>query len=193
MKQEDDEFALQAQLLEPPPPRKVYFDETLGEWELSRHLLRLANADQRMRLEGPPDPELDKRLASELREIVGRYGWPTVAKVGNQAAIAAFLIVQHADHDAVFQKECLTLMKSEETDPSTAANLAYLEDRVRVNSGLSTLYGTQFWENPRGEYGPRPIEDPANLNARRASVGLEPFEEYEKVMRELRRLKVTAA
>ena len=43
---------------------------------------------------------------------------------------------------------------------ASPANLAYLEDRVRVHAGQPQLYGTQFTVT-RAEYGPCPIEDPS--------------------------------
>lgn len=70
-------------------------------------------------------------------------------------------------------------MKSLPEDEVSSANIAYLEDRVRVNHGLPQLYGTQFYKE--GElFGPRPIEDIANLDARRAAAGLEPFKNMKK-------------
>ena len=64
-------------------------------------------------------------------------------------------------------------------------DIAYLEDRVRVNTGRGQIYGTQFRETRNEEgivvaYEPKPIEDIEHLDDRRISVGLEPFEEYKK-------------
>lgn len=64
-------------------------------------------------------------------------------------------------------------------------DMAYLEDRVRVNTGRATLYGTQFYNDDHGQFGPRPIENPEALNERRAAAGLSPFEEYEREMRQV--------
>ena len=61
------------------------------------------------------------------------------------------------------------------------ADLAYLEDRVRVHAGQPQLYGTQF-NIAGGEFGPFPIEDPQRLDERRAQAGLEPFAAYQARM-----------
>lgn len=61
---------------------------------------------------------------------------------------------------------------------------AYLTDRVKVHDGESQLFGTQFYKKENGTYCPRPIEDIAHLDERRAAFGLEPFSEYEQRMRE---------
>jgi hypothetical protein len=54
-----------------------------------------------------------------------------------------------------------------------------LIDRVLVAKGLPQLYGTQLGAGPNGELAPRtPIEDSANVDARRAAAGLSTPEEY---------------
>ncbi len=84
--------------------------------------------------------------------------------------------MQHADHDPEFQAECLELMKALPTGEVRLSNLAYLEDRMRVNHHRPQLYGTQFYQE--GEhFGPQPIEDEANLEGRRQAMGLESFED----------------
>lgn len=60
-----------------------------------------------------------------------------------------------------------------EAGDADAAELAYLTDRVRVVQDRPQVYGTQF-----GPTGPRQIEDPDELDERRAAVGLEPFADY---------------
>ena len=53
-------------------------------------------------------------------------------------------------------------------------NYAYLWDRVAVNSDRKQRYGTQpTWEcTPEGKLTLKPLEDPENVNARRAAMGL---------------------
>lgn len=71
-------------------------------------------------------------------------------------------------------------MKKEKGGEVDKNEIAYLEDRVRVNEGKPTLYGTQFYRNPEGVMTCYLVEDPANLDKRRKAMGLEPFAEYEK-------------
>ncbi len=49
---------------------------------------------------------------------------------------------------------------------------------MRVGEGRPQLYGTQFYADEAGKFGPRPIEDPDNVDARRKAVGLQPLSEY---------------
>ncbi|MCS6883729.1 MAG: hypothetical protein NZU74_20615, partial [Chloroflexaceae bacterium] len=56
-------------------------------------------------------------------------------------------------------------------------DLAYLTDRVRFNTGQPQVYGTQVLIID-GRVTLKPIEDEANVDARRAAVGLLPLAEY---------------
>lgn len=104
--------------------------------------------------------------------------WWTISEVGEEPAYYLWLLVQHADRDPDFQKQALasmeTLLADEEVD---RANYAYLYDRVAAGTGQPQRYGTQV-ECADGQFQPKPLEDEANLNKLRASVGLGPIEEY---------------
>ncbi|KKU10999.1 MAG: hypothetical protein UX66_C0006G0005 [Parcubacteria group bacterium GW2011_GWF2_46_8] len=134
------------------------------------------------------DEEVDRRNTESMKRIVSEIGWPTVSKVGKQAS-SAWLLVQHSDHDPEFQEQCLALMKKESENNVSTADIAYLEDRVRVNRKQGQVYGTQFHEirDASGNairFEPRSIEDAEHLNQRRAKMGLEPHEEYTRRLTE---------
>lgn len=150
----------------------------------------MCDADQDMRnralandgiVETKEDEELDSKNTQRMKEIIAEIGWPTVSKVGKDISYVAWLLVQHADRDVVFQRHCLDLMKAEPVDEVNIRNIAYLEDRVCVNEKRPQVYGTQFFDSiVDGEkvYGPRPIGDPEHVEERRKEVGLETLEEY---------------
>lgn len=126
------------------------------------------------------------RNTERLKEIINEYGWPGFSLVEKDGSRAAWLLAQHSDQDLEFQKQALELLKKAvEKGEASKRNLAYLTDRVRVNSGKPQLFGTQFKKNKDGKWGPRPIKNPENLEKRRKEFGLEPFSEYEKRMEEL--------
>jgi hypothetical protein len=122
-----------------------------------------------------------------LKAIVQQHGWPGRALVGEAAASAAWLLVQHADHDAAFQRECLGLMeKAVECGDASAKDWAYLTDRVLRAEGRPQRYGTQFTDGPEGPE-PQPLEHPERVDERRAGVGLGPLEEYrQQIIRQYR-------
>jgi hypothetical protein len=119
-----------------------------------------------------------------LKEIVHKYGWPSKRLVGPDGASAAWLLVQHADDDREFQRKCLDLMIQLPKDEVSQTDLAYLTDRVLLAEGKKQIYGTQFTSQD-GKWQPRPLEDEANVDARRAEVGLPPLADYAKSLREM--------
>lgn len=122
--------------------------------------------------------EIDSANTARLEEIIEARGWPGKSLVGEDGASAAFLIAQHADRDPDFQRRTLKLMEAAAAaGEANPRHLAYLTDRVRVKDGLPQVYGTQM-TIADGVPVPHPIEDEANVDKRRAEVGLEPLSEY---------------
>ena len=149
--------------------------------ELTQEISCMCQADQEMRKRNNREPEyweegLDQKHTIRMKEIVTQIGWPNASKVGYEAADYAELLVRHADHDVEFQIKCLALMKSEPDHEIDKINIAYLEDRVRVNSKQPQLYGTQFIDEG-GKFTPREIENPEQVDERRKYMGLPTLEE----------------
>jgi hypothetical protein len=149
--------------------------------KLSIELLNRSQKDQDMRNRAIErdmsqwDSSVDEQNTAYLETLVETSGWPTISAVGPEASQAAWLLVQYADHHLDFQAHCLELMKALPQGEVSPRNIAYLEDRVRVAKGEPQLYGTQFYKEG-DDFGPRPIEDEATLEERRAAMGLETFE-----------------
>jgi len=123
---------------------------------------------------------VDKKDRTRLAEIIDKHGWPGKTLVGKEAASDAWLIVQHADADPAFQKRCLQLMKGLPKGEVEPQDVAYLTDRVLVADKKKQLYGTQL-RSDGGKFKPLPIEDEANVDKRRAEIGLMPLAEYLKI------------
>lgn len=121
---------------------------------------------------------LDETNTKRLLEIVDEHGWPRASVVGDRAAMAAFLVVQHAE--PTLQKRMLPILREEASRGEVKmSRLALLEDRVLTSEGKPQIYGSQLRDNPEtGKLEFFPIKDPESVNARRASVGLEPIEVY---------------
>lgn len=117
-----------------------------------------------------------------MKDLVTRHGWPTVARVGEEGAGHAWLLVQHADHDVDFQDQCLVLLRAAvEQGQASRKNLAYLEDRVAMHRGRPQRYGTQFVGKDSG-FEPYQLEDPARVDEWRAEVGLGTLAEYAELL-----------
>ncbi len=155
---------------------------------LTNELLLRSEQDQVMRNKNLADnnfwdESIDKNNTLFLKKIIKKYGWPTISMVGQQASDAAWLLVQHADHDTKFQEYCLNLIKTIPKKEINQSHIAYLEDRVLVAKGLPQKYGTQFFGIGK-DLKPRQIEDKKNVDKRRAKMNLSKFAEYEKLMNE---------
>ena len=161
---------------------------------LRRELLEMRERDQEMRTTiftryghgeawCPEDSVWFKAVDAEnthrMQEIIAQYGWPGLSEVGEDGAGAASLLVQHADELSDFQKRCLELIRAAVgAGEASGGNLAYLTDRVRIADGLPQVYGTQGRWSEDGELGLWEIEDAANVDERRATLGLAPVAEY---------------
>lgn len=151
-------------------------------------ILRYAQRDQAMRQQylagcGTWDASLDAESTEFLRTIVAAIGWPTIRMVGSEASAAAWLLLQHSP-DIDFMEHCLELMKAVPRGEVALRDIAFLEDRVCLLRGWPQIYGSQF--QGRGKtlrlY---PVQDTERLDERRVAMGLSPFAEYEKQIRQM--------
>ena len=168
---------------------RQYRTMNVASEKIAGELRLMAEEEQRMRDAGGKDPNewdttVDGRNTERMKEIIKEVGWPTISKVGVEVSHLAWLLVQHADHDIEFQKHCLEMMRGMPPGEIQPKDLGYLEDRICVHEGKPQVYGTQFFTDDKtGKFGPRPIGHPENLEERRASLGMQPFVEYEKSLR----------
>jgi hypothetical protein len=126
--------------------------------------------------------EIDRDNTAWLRGVLAG-GWPGRTKVGEDGARAAWLLCQHADRDRALQQRALALLEAAVAEgDAPEPHLAYLTDRVLVAEGRKQRYGTQVL-SVGSDMWVQPIEEPDGLDQRRAEMGLEPFEEYERLMR----------
>ena len=188
-------IALAAAACEPGPRTRdpLPAADSAIDIELRDELVRLGMADRMARLgfdtETAADTArlrvvvgIDSSLTNRLRRIVAERGWPGRSLVGEDAAGAAFLIVQHSPSDA-FQRDMLPLLETAAAaGEASAADVAMLTDHVRTHEGRPQRYGTQF-RIVDGGLEPFAIEDPAHLDERRQRVGLLPMAEYVKILR----------
>lgn len=125
---------------------------------------------------------LDARHTARLKEVVASYAWPAKSLVGEKAAHAAWLLVQHADADPAFQRRCLDLMEKLPPGEVSARDVAYLTDRVLLAEGKPQRFGTQFQKDAAGKWVPKTLEDPEHVDDRRRAAGLEPIADYARRM-----------
>lgn len=178
--------------------------------DVAASLAAMVSADQAIRnridfldQESPAQKKLssfmtlvDRTNTERLKAIVARCGWPVKEKFGQQPAGDAWLLAQHADHDPAFQKRALALIEeaAKARGESVDRNFAYLYDRVAVAEQRPQRYGTQLY-SPSGvacalEF--KPMEDRAQVDARRAALNLPPLEEYRRLVLDITHCKAEA-
>lgn len=149
--------------------------------DLRKELLAMMAADQKARQARDVErtKTLDIRHANRMRELLDTRGWPKISEVGRDGAQAAWLLIQHADHDLALQKRALELMESAvEEGEAKARSWAYLVDRVAVHEDRKQTFGTQGYCPDEGVWKPKPIIDVEEVDERRADVGLGSMAEY---------------
>ncbi len=140
---------------------------------------RFAYLDARDRGEEPdwaPVRAIDQDNLAFLIDVIGRHGWLASNLVGPDGASACWLMVQHAPLE--YQDTWLPLMEQAVRDGlAEPGELVYLQDRVNMGHGRRQTHGSQSWGTRAGEVRLWPVTNPANLNARRAEVGLPPLDD----------------
>jgi hypothetical protein len=155
---EPSDPALRAELLE-----MLVLDQAVRTGELPP-------GDGRSISDLPSVEVVDSENQQRIVEIFDQHGWPGWRLVGRDGSTAAWAIVQHADFDLSLQERGLALLSvAVDADDASPGDLAYLTDRVLVAKGLPQVYGTQWGA---------PIENEAEVDQRRAAVGLDPLEQY---------------
>jgi hypothetical protein len=121
---------------------------------------------------------VDRDNTAWLKAHVQANGWFRKSRDGARAGQVGWLLVQHADRDPAFQAEVLRLM--EELLPAeevSAQNYAYLYDRVAVAAKRPQRYATQG-DCKAGSWEPMPLENPADIDNIRKSVGMGTLAQY---------------
>jgi hypothetical protein len=128
---------------------------------------------------------IDADNTARMKKLIEQYGWPGPDLVGEDGTEAAFLLVQHAEYE--LQKQALPLVRAAYLAKKLSGqDYALLLDRVLVKEGKPQVYGTQAkpfdqWKDQEPVL--EPVEDEANLDKRRAEVGLFPIAEYRKLLK----------
>lgn len=114
----------------------------------------------------------------KIEEILRVYGYPGKSMVGEIEAATAWLVIQHAPLEKQLQYFPM-IEQAAQTGELPRSNWALLLDRIRMRQGQPQVYGSQVVRDPdTGQWIIHPIEDEANVDKRRAEIGLEPLEDY---------------
>jgi hypothetical protein len=160
-------------------------------------LMKMDASDQEARGAGTGHPMytaktagVDVQLTAEMKEIVARHGWPTIALVGVEASNDAMTILTHSP-DHAWQASLLPRLEALSAEGKIdGSTLATMLDKELVSEGKLQRYGTQF-KFVDGKMAMYAVEDPEGLDARRATVFLMPIKAYEGKLEQMYHLKVS--
>ena len=156
---------------------------------LSQELIKMAREDMELRNVPVSDgthfnrylPEMKAvfgRNAKRLEKIIEKHGWPARSKVGEEAARAAWLILQHAVAHPDLQRKCFHLLVEQvDAGEISPMDMAMLEDRIRCFEGRPQRFGTQFDWDEHNQMSPLPMDDENLVEQRRKKIGLRSMSE----------------
>ena len=123
---------------------------------------------------------LDSLNLIKVTAILDKHGWLGPDSIGPRGTQTLFLVIQHSDLKTQ-EKYIQGLRDAVKRGDGFPNQLALLEDRVAMREGKKQIYGSQIgMDTKTGKAYIFPIEDEANVDKRRASVGLEPLKDYVK-------------
>jgi len=113
-----------------------------------------------------------------VQNILDTRGWLGQDKIGTKGNLTLFLVIQHSPIE--IQQRYLPMMRDAVMNNNAqASELVLLEDRVALRTNKRQIYGSQILKSVEtGEYYVAPLEDPKNVDERRALLGLESLQEY---------------
>jgi hypothetical protein len=178
--------------------RKKSFVTPITQSALRAELLKLYREDQAVRDQiiqrgsDQVDKSIDARRmvldagsTVRMKAIVKRHGWPGPDLVGADGANAAFILLQHSQ-DLAFQQAMLPLVRRSYVQGKlTGWNYALLVDRLLIRQGKRQRYGMSLEPWTGNEPIVAPIEDEANVDKRRAKIGLPPLRDYLEQMKQI--------
>lgn len=122
--------------------------------------------------------EKDSENLVKVKKILDEKGWLGPDIIGKSGNNTLFLVIQHSDQKT--QEQYLPMMREAvKNGKARSSSLAMLEDRVANGQGKRQIYGSQMGRDKEtGEYFVLPIQDPENVEARRAEAGMIPLASY---------------
>ena len=181
---QEDVKQMLARVDSPPPaiPNKKLIEELLKMANKQRELLQeVVEKDQTKQSDRDKLHKIYEADTVKLCRILKTNGWPTTALVTDQGVLATFQILKNAGTFELQRDLLPVIVAAIKKDPIQKREFAGLYDRLRVSAGMKQLFGTQA-VSMGGFLVLYPVEDQANLDARRAEFGLSPIDIYIRIL-----------
>ncbi|GAB1308451.1 hypothetical protein KH5_11340 [Urechidicola sp. KH5] len=114
---------------------------------------------------------------AKVEKILSEKGWPDKKLIGERGTSTLFLVIQHANQDT--QEKYLPMITAAlESNNLPKRQYAIFYDRLLLRRGERQIYGTQLaMSKERKQPYVLPLEDPKNVDKRRAEMGLNSMQE----------------
>ena len=113
----------------------------------------------------------------KVEKILAENGWPNKKLIGARGTSTLFLVIQHADQNAQ-EKYLPVITKAMEDNNLPKRQYAMFYDRLLLRRGERQIYGTQLAMSKESKVPyVLPLEDPENVDKRRAEMGLNSMQE----------------
>lgn len=117
----------------------------------------------------------------KTERFIDTHGWRGQDELGYQGNATLFLVIQHSD-SAIQEKYIPLLREAVKQKKARPEDLALMEDRLSISKDGYQIYGSQIAQDPTTKkFFILQIKDEANVNKKRAEVGLQSLEEYVKL------------
>lgn len=133
---------------------------------LDQMYAEVERTDQDVRNNGGDMQSVDAENLQKVISAVTKCGWT------EDHLSTIWLVLQHSDSD-IMAYYFSDLKRLSEEGKIRKSSMALMEDRLLMYHGYKQIYGSQITGG--GLYD---LEDPANVNERRAAIGLGTIEEY---------------
>lgn len=144
-------------------------------------LMKIYGADSQLFQEQQAIYKRNHRLNEQkVRQLLDTYGWPDRELIGPHGNLTLCNVIQHSDN--AIRLHYLPLMRQAVKDKKLEPwLLGRTEDRIATERGDLQIYGGQMKYYPETKsFNVWPVYDPANVDKRRAEIGLEPIAKYLK-------------
>lgn len=157
-------------------------------WRTEQSPIRLR--DSIMKIDGPDSKQFQEQQKiykknhiineRKVKNILNKYGWPTKAMIGEHGNWTICNVIQHSDN-AIRLKYLPMMRQAVKEGKLEPRLLGRAEDRIATERGDLQVYGTQIKYYPKTKtLNVWPVDDPANVDKRRAAIGLDSIAEFLK-------------
>lgn len=151
--------------------------------QIQKELAQRRQTDQGVR-QGPLEArapgmaKVDGDNTAYIIKLIAEVGWIDVPRFGKEAAVTAYLIVQHSGHVPLMVAALPAIEKDAKAKHLEMFRFALLYDRLHVLLAEKQRYGSQFGQNDKGEWILMPLENKARVEEYRKEAGLLPLKDY---------------